>query len=122
MRTLVSVVAFAVLCVSAQGQEASTWWHGRYVPADGNAACDSSDALVVYEAEAVVPWETYCEIAQRVEIRDMQGVLLDVECTFPDSPDEGYNDRVALLELADGNVLEYSRLGKRATILRRCSD
>jgi hypothetical protein len=113
-------ILVALLPSAVSAQDRSTWWHGRFVPADGIAACDTSDALVVYEAEAVIPWETYCETTEQVDIRDMQGVQLDISCSYPDAPDEGYNDRVALFELSNGNILEYSRLRKVSTELRRC--
>lgn len=66
------------------------------------------------------PWETYCKITQQVDLRDMQGVLLDIQCGFPDSESEAYNDRTVLPELSSGNVIRYSRLDKNQVELQRC--
>lgn len=82
---------------------------------------EPTDAEIVFEAEAIVPWETYCYIELVTSLRDMQGVLVDALCRFPDSADdEGYRERVALLGLNDGNMLLYSNIGNQHRVLRRC--
>lgn len=122
---MIKIGALGLLCgllvtPVAQAQEASTWWHGSWVNADSTQVCDANDSLTIFTATHVQPWETSCEIALQTDVRDTQGVLLDIECSFPDSPDEGFADRRVLLELSSGNMLSYSRLSKQNTELRRC--
>ena len=93
---------------------------GAYVPSASTSACDSNNDLIVYQAQSVTPFKTTCDIVKQVDLRNVLGVLLDIRCSYEDSPDEGYNDRIALLELSNGNVLSYSRLQKTYTELRRC--
>jgi hypothetical protein len=111
----------ASLFASCAHAQSSTWWHGRYIPSSSTLACEFDDALIAYEAKTVRPFRTNCDIVNQVDLRDMQGVLLDIRCSYEDSPDEGYNDRNALLELSNGNVLSYSRLQKTYVELRRCA-
>ena len=114
------VAATATLFSTCAQAQSSTWWQGAYVPSASTLACDSNDGLIVYEAQSVTPYKTNCDIAKQVDLRNMLGVLLDLRCSYEDAPDEGYNDRIALLELSNGNVLSYSRLQKTYTELRRC--
>ena len=123
MNTLATALALITVCVlatSASGQEQSIWWHGTFVNSDPEQVCGSSDSQVTFEPNSVYPWEENCEITLQTDIRDIAGVLLDVACFYPDSPGEGHTDRLALFELSNGNMLEYSRLSKNATELRRC--
>lgn len=120
MRLILCAVVGSMMAIPAVAQEQSTWWHGSFVNAGSTQACESNDSLTTFSATSVQPWETFCEITLQTDIRDTQGVLLDIACGFPDSPDEGFVDRRVLLELSSGNMLSYSRLSKESIELRRC--
>lgn len=121
MKPLFATTIMAVMLVSGSAAQGTAWWHGSWVNADSPQACDANDSLIIFTATEVSPWETTCAIKLQTDIRDTQGVLLDIACSYPDSPDEGFSDRRIMLELADGNMLSYSRVSKQSTILRRCA-
>lgn len=118
------VVLLACLCslivAEAAAEEKSRWWHGTFVTAGSDPNCDANDSRINFSADEVFPYETACAIVLQTDVRDMQGVLLDIDCSYPDSSGEGQTDRIALFELDDGNVMSYSRASRQAVELQRC--
>jgi len=115
IRCILLFVAILAWPTAAAAQK-SDWWHGSYIWEGSGSSCDSSDTLTTYRSGEVFPWETECKILQETKIRGMDGILLDLDCTYPDEPESGYRERQLLLKIDDQTVFRYPE----ARRLKRC--
>lgn len=107
-----------VACTTIATAENRSWWHGSFIFEGSGSDCDSSDTLTTYKSGEVYPWETECKIQRETKINGMDGILLDLECTFPDEPESSYKERQLLLKIDDQTIFRYpdSRRLKRCPL------
>jgi len=68
---------------------ASEWWQDRFA-VEGSETCEDNDSIQTYSPSEANAWEQSCKIVKQQKIKQMNAVILDLDCNdFGESDPDG---------------------------------
>lgn len=110
-----------LLCLNTSAAFGAEWWHGSFVN-EGSKTCEDNDSLIIFQDQMVSPWETSCKVLKKTQVTKMDAIILDLQCSYPDAPEERTEGRKILMKLQNGSIASYSSIGGDVSIqtLSKC--
>ncbi len=111
------VMVFAMLLAgSSVPVHADEWWYGKYVTDERE--CSDGDPIATEFSKSKLEFHEYmCKTSQITKIREMNAVLLDLDCR---GEGNDWKSRYLIMQLGEGKIAQYTGQLQHIQTWKRC--